>query len=438
MHMGTNLIQNADFRQMEGTLPRSWVGFAPRPELAPAFMVEPKKEIQGGLALGVHGYDKTQIGFWKQKCVGIEGGQTYHFSARIHTEKVAQIRESLWLKIEWCDSEGNGIAKDIVLGLRRAGDGILAEDTFPAPPNATSALLELGLQHCTGTFWFSDLYLSTSRPLPPRKVRVSTVCYLPPAHATPEQNIAFYAEKIDEAGKERADIVCLGETINSAFSTQTAIEAAEPLPGRSTQILGAAAKRNRLWVVTSLNERVGNCVYNTAVLIDRAGKLVGKYRKTHLPEAEVLTGVTPGDEYPVFLTDFGTVGMQICYDNFFPEVARSLALKGAEIIFTPIWGDARQEGYNWDIVARTRAIDNAVHFVASSFTPTRRSLIIDPFGHILADTKGKEGIVTTEIEIGQRRLEPWLSVRSSAEWRRLYPGERRPETYQELTKPHLI
>jgi predicted amidohydrolase len=438
MQKGMNLIQNADFRRMEGTLPQNWEQFSPRPELAPAFMVEPQKGGQSGLALGVHGYDRTQIGFWKQRCGGIEGGKTYHFSARIHTEKVAQVRESLWLKIEWCDSAREGIAKDIVLGLRRVEGGILAEDAFPAPHNATSALLEIGLQHSTGTLWFSDPHLAVSTPLPPRKVRVSTVCYLPPAHSTPEQNIAFYAEKIDEAGEAKADIVCLGETINSAFSTQTAIEAAETLPGRSTQILGAAAKRNNLWVVTSLNERVGNRVYNTAVLIDRTGKLVGKYRKTHLPESEVLTGVTPGDEYPVFVTDFGTVGMQICYDNFFPEVARSLALQGAEIIFTPIWGDARQEGYTWDIVARTRAIDNAVHFVASSFTPTRRSLIIDPFGHILADTKGKEGIVTAEIEIGQRRLEPWLSVRSSAEWRRLFPGERRPETYQKLTKSHLI
>ena len=185
--------------------------------------------------------------------------------------------------------------------------------------------------------------------------------------------------------------------------------------------------------MASLYEREGKRVYNTAVLIDRQGKLVGRYRKTHLPETEMIAGVTPGTEYPVFHTEFGTVGMQICYDNFFPEVARSLALNGAEILFTPIWGDTREEGYDWDIVARARAIDNAVYFVASAYT-LKRSLIIDPGGRILADTKGEEGIVTAEVELNHRRLEPWLSVGAFGEWKRLYPKERRPATYGELTR----
>jgi predicted amidohydrolase len=155
---------------------------------------------------------------------------------------------------------------------------------------------------------------------------------------------------------------------------------------------------------------------------------VGKYRKTHLPETEISGGLTPGNTYPVFKTDFGTIGLQICYDNFFPEVTRNLALQGAEIIFLPIWGDGRGDGYEWDIVARARAIDNAVYLVASIYG-YKRSLIINPNGQILADTNGKSGMVTAEIDLDARTFERWLSVHGYGEWKNLYPKERRPATY---------
>jgi predicted amidohydrolase len=89
--------------------------------------------------------------------------------------------------------------------------------------------------------------------------------------------------------------------------------------------------------------------------------------------------------------------------------------------------------HDWDIVARARAIDNAVHFVASAYT-NKRSLIIDPGGRILADTRGQEGLVTADLELDRRRLEPWLSVEAFGEWKRLYPKERRPATYGQLIR----
>jgi predicted amidohydrolase len=151
-----------------------------------------------------------------------------------------------------------------------------------------------------------------------------------------------------------------------------------------------------------------------------------------LPETEVIAGVTPGTEYPVFKTDFGTIGMQVCWDNFFPEVARSLALNGAEMIFTPIWGDGRENGANWDIVARSRAIDNSVYFIAATYNANNHSLIVDPGGRVLADTDGKEGLVTAELDLGFRKRERWLSVSSSGEWNHLLVRERRPTTYGRL------
>jgi predicted amidohydrolase len=90
--------------------------------------------------------------------------------------------------------------------------------------------------------------------------------------------------------------------------------------------------------VFSLIERAGHLLYNTAVLLGPDGRLVGKYRKVCLPREEIEAGVMPGDQYPVFPNRFGKVGLMICYDGFFPEPARELAKRGAEVIAWPAWG----------------------------------------------------------------------------------------------------
>ena len=86
----------------------------------------------------------------------------------------------------------------------------------------------------------------------------------------------------------------------------------------------------------AFTEREGAAIYNTAVLLDRTGKLMGKYRKVYLPREEIQGGLTPGNDFPVFDTDFGKVGMMICWDVEYADPARALALNGAEIILLPI------------------------------------------------------------------------------------------------------
>jgi len=126
-----------------------------------------------------------------------------------------------------------------------------------------------------------------------------------------------------------------------------------------------------------------------AVLLDRAGALAGVYRKVHLPREEWTQGVAPGNEFPVFETELGAIGIQICYDWFFPEAAACLALKGAEIIFAPTWGttfpdkDGCVEG---ETVFRVRARDNGVFLIPSVYDGD--SLVIDRRGRILASPGG--------------------------------------------------
>src|SRR5207247_4137640 len=101
---------------------------------------------------------------------------------------------------------------------------------------------------------------------------------------------------------------------------------------------GELARKHALYLVVGLVERDDHLIYNVAVLIGPNGNLIGKYRKVALPRTEIEAGVTPGTEYPVFDTRFGKVGMMVCYDGFFPEPARQLSIRGAEIIAFPVAG----------------------------------------------------------------------------------------------------
>ena len=175
---------------------------------------------------------------------------------------------------------------------------------------------------------------------------------------------------------------------------------------------------------------------------DAGGELIGNprfetkagmYRKTHLPREEWKQGVRPGREYPVFDTDFGRVAMQICYDWFFPETTAILALKGAEIIFAPTWGNTLpdEDGMvNGETVFRVRARDNGVFMVPSVYDGS--SLVIDPMGRILASNKSKDGVFWAEVDLNRRECLPWVG-----HWRSIGPRDRMPGTYHLLAGPQL-
>jgi predicted amidohydrolase len=139
----------------------------------------------------------------------------------------------------------------------------------------------------------------------------------------------------------------------------TEVQDAEPLDGQAGQRMASRARKWRMYVSGSLYERRGDLVFNTAPLFDRDGALVGTYSKSQLFDPEEEAGVTPGIGFPVFRTDFGWVGIIICYDSWFPEPARLLAYKGAELILFP------NAGYFTGIMP-ARAVDNGVWIAASS------------------------------------------------------------------------
>ncbi len=456
---GRNLVENPGFEMIDSTsgLPAGWRTAVPRQEVAPAFSADSSMSHSGRSSARTEAKGSPgTLGYWVTTVKGIrkdagndDFGMTqltlrgtdflsaryYRVSCFFRTREIDYPARSVWIRVNWMDAKGREVFSELVSRFTKDGEWYRADQVLAAPQPARSLSLYLCLQWTnTGTVWWDDVSVEEVPAPAPRRIKMATISYEPRDRTTPEQNRSFYAEKIAAAGKLGVDLLCLGEGITLVSTGKDFAAVAESIPGPTSQILGEAARKARLYVVAGIYERDGPLIYNTALLIDREGKVAGKYRKTHLPETEVLGGLTPGSSYPVFRTDFGTVGIEICYDNFFPEVARSLALNGAEIILLPIWGDLRGQDYAWDIVARARAIDNAVFLVASIYS-NRRSLIINPDGRILADTGRDDGLVTADVDLNTRTMERWLSVGSYGEWKNLYPQERRSETYAPLMKP---
>jgi predicted amidohydrolase len=240
-----------------------------------------------------------------------------------------------------------------------------------------------------------------------------TVFHRPRGTASAAQSVEEFCRLVEGAAAQKPDVICLPEGITVVGTPKSYWEVSEAIPGPTTARLGTLARKLNSYVVAGIYERAGSVLYNTAVLIDRQGGVVGSYRKTHLPREEVEAGITPGDTYPVFQTDFGKVGLIVCWDLQFPEPTRAMALQGAEVVLLPIWGGS-------DVLARARAIENHVFLVTSSYD--MKTFIVDPAGAVLAEATGEQPVVTAELRLDRKIVQPWLGDMKARTWK-----ERRPD-----------
>ncbi len=268
-----------------------------------------------------------------------------------------------------------------------------------------------------------------------------------------EENLAKAIEGVRKAARDGAQIICLQELFTSLYFCDVEdyenFKLAEPVPGPSVGTLQQTAKEAGVVIIASLFEKRTQGIYhNTTAVIDADGSYLGKYRKMHIPDDPAYYEkfyFTPGDlGYKVFKTKYASIGVLICWDQWYPEAARITALMGAEILFYPTaigWATSQNEETNteqyeaWRTIQRSHAVANGVHVVSVNRVGLEQngamkfwggSFIANPFGSVLYKAShDEEEIKVLEIDLAKTDLyrTHWPFMR-----------DRRIDSYQPITQ----
>ena len=245
--------------------------------------------------------------------------------------------------------------------------------------------------------------MARSPALPVALIQMSCV-------ADPARNIQTALSHVAQAARGGAKLVCLPELFRSLYFCQKqdykCFQLAEPIPGPTTQLLSAASKKHKITLVSSLFEkRTGGLYHNTAVVFGPNGKILGTYRKMHIPDDPGFNEkfyFTPGDTgFQPIETPVGRLGILVCWDQWYPEAARLMALRGAQILIYPTaigWArgekkDVCQTQRNaWQTIQRSHAIANGLFVLSINRTGRENNLdfwgtsfVSNPMGHVVAE-----------------------------------------------------
>ena len=228
----------------------------------------------------------------------------------------------------------------------------------------------------------------------------------------------------ERAGRMKCDLFATEEAALTLFTGGASVR----VPGAETRKVAALARKHRMYIVLGLHERRDRTTrHNSQVIFDRRGRIVGVYRKVQLTNGEIAGGCVPGDEIPLYDTDFGRLGIVICYDSQFPEVSRAMAVKGADIILFPHVGGAVGD----DLVGRSIAYENTIWTATVGRT---YCCICDPRGRTVAETRRTDDLLVVDCAV-RRRMLSTNPVTGILDWRTHQWLERRPDLYHEVTGP---
>jgi predicted amidohydrolase len=234
-----------------------------------------------------------------------------------------------------------------------------------------------------------------------------------------ETNIKKATSMIANSADNHADFIILPEMFNCPYSNDKFIEYAEEEHDSCTlnTISDLAKTYNAYILAGSIPEREDGKLYNTSYLFDKTGSIIAKHRKMHLFDIDVKDKITfkesdvltAGDEFTVVDTDFGKIGIGICYDVRFVELARIMAEKGASILFYPGAFNQTTGPAHWELLFRSRALDNQAFCIGvapalnmdASYHSYGHSIVANPWGEVIAQAGEKEELILCEIDLSE-------------------------------------
>ncbi|XP_068213164.1 omega-amidase NIT2 [Palaemon carinicauda] len=230
------------------------------------------------------------------------------------------------------------------------------------------------------------------------------------------ENVLRALQKVKEAAGNGAQVVALPECFNSPYGTNYFPQYAEPIPGESTNALSSAAKENGIFIVGgSIPERDGDTLYNTCTVWNPEGQMIAKHRKIHLFDIDVPGGIkfcesdslSPGNQLTTFDLPQCKVGVGICYDMRFAELAQLYGKMGCKLILYPGAFNMTTGPAHWELLQRGRALDNQLYVgtvspardVNANYVAWGHSTMVNPWGEIIATTEHEETIVYSDIDL---------------------------------------
>ena len=420
--------------------------WAPHPKVAPK-----TARRDDAFAIDSNG-TRTCSGGWQWRYDGITPGRSYEIATDVMHEGIAVPRDALNCVAIWGAPKVNAPNPGAIWDYLFPDRATLGRTRFArrliAPAQATQLTVRATLRWtATGqTTWSLP---RVAAPEPPSSalnpVRVSVVTGTNAerrnrAFRSVQENVEFYGQLCEAAcQRDRPSLIVLPETALQWGIPGHPVDLAVPAPGPATEAFAAIARRHHVRIGVTLYERDDDAIYNTIVLINGSGAIEGRYRKVHLAHGEDLSGVLPGDTFPVFPTEIGRIGCNICMDSMAPESARLAGLNGADLLLLPIMGDFRADRWDlgpptfhedrWRTIMRAQALDNQFSLVVAR-NRSVGSCIVSRQGEFLAWNDGQQPFVTADIP-RQDAFRSWngSSFRDSA-WL-----VRRPHLYQALADP---
>lgn len=234
-----------------------------------------------------------------------------------------------------------------------------------------------------------------------------------------DANLKKAHSMIKQACQQGVQLVVLPEVFNSPYQTELFPDYAEPYPGPTTRLLSALAAEHEVLLVggSIIEKNVDGQLYNSSFVFDEKGQLLGRHRKIHLFDINLTDKITfkesntlnSGDSITIIRHQGLCLGVMICYDFRFPELARAYVIEGAKLLVIPAAFPITTGEAHWDLLMRSRAVDNQCFVIAaaparnpeSSFQAWGHSMVVDPWGQIIAQAEEEEGIIYAELDFEQ-------------------------------------